>query len=114
MTKTNYRQGDVVLLPYPFTDLSATKKRPVVILSRDEVNRELVIVAKITSVARNDEFTFEIRASDLDIPLSKRSEVRTNEVFTAHKSLIIKKISRFKKPSLALVAEQVKSHISVP
>jgi len=46
-----YKQGDVVLIPIPFTDLSSTKKRPVLILSSDDYNQNTndLIVAAITS-----------------------------------------------------------------
>jgi mRNA interferase MazF len=31
---TAYKFGDVVLVPFPFTDQTATKKRPAVVVSR--------------------------------------------------------------------------------
>ncbi|MDA3788968.1 MAG: type II toxin-antitoxin system PemK/MazF family toxin [Desulfobacula sp.] len=45
-----YKKLDVVLIPFPFTDLSATKKRPGLIISPDQYNKNLdVIIAFITS-----------------------------------------------------------------
>jgi mRNA interferase MazF len=46
--------GDVVLVPFPFTDQSGTKKRPAVVVSRQGYNtsrRDIVIMA-ITSQVR--------------------------------------------------------------
>lgn len=45
------RQRDIVLLPVPFTDLSAIKRRPVLVLSKNSHNRRSpdVVVAAITS-----------------------------------------------------------------
>ena len=50
---TSYCRGEVLLLPFPFTDLSSTKRRPAVVLSTDAYNaRHLdVIVAPVTSNA---------------------------------------------------------------
>ena len=47
---TNYKRGDVILLPFPFTDLSINKKRPAVIVSTDDYNKRYVdvIVMPIT------------------------------------------------------------------
>lgn len=77
-----YNQGDIILLPYPFTDLSNTKQRPAVIISKDAVNKQNYIVAKITSVIRGDKFSFPITPTDIDRELKYESEVRTNEIFT--------------------------------
>ena len=51
---TGYSFGDVVLVPFPFTDQAGTKKRPAVIISSDAYNttqRDLVIMA-VTSQLR--------------------------------------------------------------
>jgi len=47
---TPYKCGDVVLLPFPFTDLSTSKQRPALIISSDwyNDNRNDVIVVAIT------------------------------------------------------------------
>ena len=48
---TTPERGDVVLVPFPFTDLSDTKRRPALILSSGEYNEATgdVIIAQITS-----------------------------------------------------------------
>jgi len=48
---TSFRQGDVLLVPYPFTDLSGSKQRPAVVVSGGAYNQTHpdVILAPITS-----------------------------------------------------------------
>ena len=50
---TGYSFGDVVLVPFPFTDQSGLKKRPAVVVSSAEYHgqrRDLVIMAVTTQV----------------------------------------------------------------
>jgi mRNA interferase MazF len=51
-----FKFGDVVLVPFPFTSQSASKKRPAVIVSAQEYNAEKpdVVVMAITSQVRSD------------------------------------------------------------
>ena len=48
---TTYKRGEVVLLPFPYTDQSGSKRRPALILSTTAYNtrRADIIVAPITS-----------------------------------------------------------------
>lgn len=53
---TRYDAGDVVLVKYPFTDLSATKQRPAVVLSPFEYSNRLgdAVLMPLTSQAEAD------------------------------------------------------------
>ena len=59
---TDYNPGDVVLIPFPFTDLSTVKQRPAIILSSRAFNQQHAdaILAAITSqvpdVRMSDEY----------------------------------------------------------
>jgi len=47
---TNFEKWDLILVPFPFTDLSSVKRRPAVIVSPDSYNQNKdVIIAYVTS-----------------------------------------------------------------
>ncbi len=88
-------QGDIVLVPFPFTDQSGTKFRPAIIISNPKVNKTNdVILAQITSTIRKDEFSYVLENRNLSIPLHKKDcEVRCHIITAISKSLIKMKIS---------------------
>lgn len=48
------RQGDIVLIPVPFTDLTSCKRRPVIVISSDHYNTsgpDMVVVAMTSNPA---------------------------------------------------------------
>jgi mRNA interferase MazF len=86
---TSFRQGDVVLVPFPFTDLSAIKQRPGLVISPDRLNDardDLVVVAitsQIPSVLREDEVRL-LDAELVECGLPKPSIVKLGKIFTIH------------------------------
>ena len=58
-----YERGDVVLIPLPFTDLTSTKTRPVVVINNEDFEKRTknIIVAMITSVAHDTPYDYELR-----------------------------------------------------
>jgi mRNA interferase MazF len=48
---TDYRKWDIILVPFPFTDLTTSKKRPALVVSPDSYNRSGpdLVIAFITS-----------------------------------------------------------------
>ncbi len=113
MSKRNYKQGDILLVPYPYTDLTGFKKRPVIIVSNNEYKGSNYIVAKITSVIKRDAYSFSLLEEDINGKLAIESEVRTDELFTLHESIILRKICSLKKEPLEAMIQSVIKHLKV-
>ena len=81
-------KGDVVVLNFPFSDLSGAKRRPALVLA-DLVGND-VILCQITSIATKDVYAIQIEDEDyMKGTLRTESVIRPNKVFTADKSLIL-------------------------
>ena len=79
-------KGDIVLIPFPFTDLSGNKNRPAIILidSKDDIT----VCFITTQLKWQSEFDISIQPSDLN-GLKKTSLIRLNKITTIDKDLII-------------------------
>jgi mRNA interferase MazF len=95
---TGYSFGDVVLVPFPFTDQSATKKRPAVVISSSAYHRsgpDLLIMA-ITSKMRAVRAVGEFRVKDWqEAGLLKPSAIKS-VITTIERSLVLKRLGRLK------------------
>ena len=92
---TAYRRGDIVLVSFPFTDLTSSKRRPALILSPDSFNAAGVdlLLAAITSQITDDPHGVLIRRGDFaQGGLPRTSLVKTTKLFTMHSSLVAKRI----------------------
>lgn len=107
-----YIQGDIVLVPFPFSDLKATKVRPAIVVSGKQINqtRDLILAALTTNI-RNDEFSFEIKNTRLTHQL-RTSEVRCNKLFTCDKNIIHKAISSLDKRAVDHLIEKIKQNFN--
>lgn len=108
-----YKQGDIILIPYPYTDLSTTKQRPAIVISNQESNnfREDYIVAKVTSVIRDDTFSYPLKSEHLDRKMPKKCEVRTNELFTVSGTIIKKRFATLNTLSIQVLIKKVIKNI---
>lgn len=91
------RQGDIVLVPIPFTDLSSTRRRPVIVISNDEYNRTTVdvVVVAMTSNPAATKHSFTITSSDLESgKLNHPGRVRVDKIYTLSQSIIVRAFGR--------------------
>lgn len=89
-------KGDVVVVPFPFSDLSTTKRRPALVIVQLKGND--IILCQITSQFTKDEYSIELEDRDFEEGcLKHKSYIRPNRIFTADKHIIIKKIGHLKK-----------------
>ena len=86
-------KGDVVVVPFPFSDLTNAKRRPALVLA--ELTRNGLILCLITSHATNDNYTTLIENNDFETgSLSKTSYAKSNRIFTANEQLIAYKAGK--------------------
>jgi mRNA interferase MazF len=92
-------QGDILLIPVPFTDLSSQKQRPVVVISNNAYNRKTddVIVVALTSNPAPVEYGFVLDSSNLDLgTLNRPGKVRVDKIYALSQSIVIKRFGRVK------------------
>jgi len=107
-----YKQGDIILTKFPFSDLSGSKLRPAIIISGENVNaRKDFVCLQITSKFFDDEFFFRINEIHLDASLKLESGVRLQKVFTANLSIIDRKISAMQQEYFNLLLTTFKSKV---
>jgi len=104
-----FRQGDIIIVPFPFSDLRGTKQRPVLVLSKTEYNDacEDVVTCGITSNKKDSKYAVLIDNKDLiegQIPTSSR--IKVDKLFTLEKTIIIKKIARVNKETFEKVKKE--------
>jgi len=98
--------GEIVLVPFPFSDLSQTKVRPAICLA--DVHRGDWILCQITSNPYGDSFAIELSGSDFSIgSLRNLSYARPGKLFTAHVSLLIRSVGRLNSAATARIQSAV-------
>jgi mRNA interferase MazF len=83
-------QGDILLIPIPFTDLSSQKRRPVVVVSNNAYNQKAadIVVVAMTSNPAPADYTFTITSFDLDNgTLNHPGKVRVDKIYTLSHSI---------------------------
>ncbi len=101
-----FMKGDVVVLPFPFSDLSSSKRRPALVVA--SLKREDVILCQITSKARKDDYSIIIEDKDFKKgSLNLISMARPNKLFTADNSLIKYKIGSLKKEKIKEIEKSI-------
>ncbi len=87
--------GTVVLVRFPFSDLSNAKLRPAVVLA--DAGRNDLVLCQITSQPYADPIAVEISNSDLSTgSFRKPSFARPGKLFTANSAIVTKQIGELK------------------
>lgn len=109
---TDYKPGDIILIPFPFSDLSGEKQRPALVLAEASQWNELVCVMLTSSPKGNNEVPLK-QWKQANLP--KYTVARIHRVFTIEAKLVKKKLGKaeqedFKEILAAVVALLIKGH----
>ena len=99
-------KGDVVIVPFPFSDLSQAKRRPALVVA--DLKGDDLILCQITSQAISDSYAVSVTNEDFaNGGLNKNSNVRPNRLFTADKGIILYKAGQLKAEKLKKVIDKI-------
>jgi mRNA interferase MazF len=107
-----YKQGEMVLVPFPFTNLSTTKKRPGIVVSANWYNQQepSYILVPITSAIREPLSRHEVIIRSAEVKragLLYDSVVKAGTPFTIQQDLIIKSLGQLTPSQLKQIIERM-------
>ncbi|WP_442754396.1 type II toxin-antitoxin system PemK/MazF family toxin [Methylocystis sp. JAN1] len=110
--ETDYAPGDVVVVPFPYSDQFAEKRRPALVVSNANVQSQgYVWVVMITS-ARHSRLANDLEIDDLArAGLPSPSIVRPVKVANIEPARILRRAGRLNSRQAAVVFDAVKSFI---
>ena len=99
-------KGDIVVVPFPFSNLSQAKKRPAFVVNK-LVGDDLVL-CQITSQTIKDKYSISLLKTDFTLgSLSVDSNIRPNRIFTADKNIILYKVGTIKESKTREVVKKI-------
>ena len=106
---TDCEFGDVVLVPFPFTDQSATKKRPAVVISSQSYHRNHIdlVVMPITSQVRSRIVFGEVPIQAWKAAGLIKAGVIKPVITTIERTLVLRKLGRLSGDTQLLVRKAI-------
>ncbi|MDD5192106.1 MAG: type II toxin-antitoxin system PemK/MazF family toxin [Candidatus Nanoarchaeia archaeon] len=107
---TLFNQGEIVIVPFPFSDLSSIRQRPVLVLSNLVYNKncEDIITCGITSNLKDTKYSVLVDKENMFeglIPI--KSRIKADKLFTLNKNIVIKKLGRINKNTFNKVKDEL-------
>jgi mRNA interferase MazF len=104
-------KGEIVLIPFPFTDLTSTKMRPALILAASSLD---ITVCFITGQTHLQESTDVLVKHNSNNGLKKDSLIKVSKIATLDKSLAIGLLGYISSTELTKVEQSLKTFFQLP
>lgn len=102
---TKYEPGEIVLIPFPFSDLTGTKKRPALVLAEIGEKQEIICVM-LTSIQTGSEYEHSISCWE-DAGLLKPTCAKIHRIFTISCYMVHKKIGKLDQKEYVEILQKV-------
>jgi len=107
----NYVLGEIVLIPFPFSDLSSSKTRPALVISNHKLKGDDCIVVAITSINPKTNFISINNESLIEGKLPIQSFIKYDKIVTLKKTIIRKKVAKLNQEKLTEISNSIKKLI---
>jgi mRNA interferase MazF len=108
-----FERGDLLLVPFQFTDLSAVKRRPVLAVTAADNYGDFIAIP--VPSRPQAEHGLPLAAADmLTGTLPAASWIRTNRIVTLNASLVVKTVGRVSERVVTAAVERFCAYIGYP
>ena len=99
-------KGNVVIVPFPFSNLTKSKRRPALVISN--LKGDDIILCQITSQSIFDKYSISLKNEDFqEGSLKRSSNIRPNRIFTADINIILYKVGTIKNEKIEEVINKI-------
>jgi mRNA interferase MazF len=109
-------QGTILLIPIPFTDLTSSKRRPVIVVSHDTYNAsgfDMIVVA-MTSNPVPTPYSFTLTNADLRAgQLNRPGKVRVDKIYTIAQQLAVRTFGIVKRETVERIITLLNTVINI-
>lgn len=105
-----FQKGDIVIVKFPFADVTEYKKRPALVISNNVINKTGdYLMIQITSKDKKDVLSLPIKTTDFsdDKELPLKSFIRLHKIFLLNESLVVSKATSVKSDFLRKVTDKI-------
>jgi mRNA interferase MazF len=88
----SYSKNEVILVRYPFSNLSGSKVRPAVVVNESHISQDIIIVpltSKVSPLLAGEFVLADWKACGLNVPSAAK-----RGIYTVHQRLVMKSIGR--------------------
>ncbi len=106
-------KGDIILVPFPFTDLSGQKVRPALVLHHNSKGEDCIVVF-ISSIKQKKILPFDVK-----VTLSKQnglkvdSVIKVNKIATLQKNIVLGKLGTVEAGFMADVCKKLRQLLQI-
>lgn len=108
------KQGDIIIINFPFTSFESSKIKPALIISNEKFNKgKNVLLLAISTQKGPPIYSIPLKNGDLSSgKLKKSSYIRFHNILSIEKKLILKKVAQLKKEKIKETTKKLNSFIS--
>lgn len=110
-----FKPYDVVVVPFPFTDSAATKRRPALVLSAEPFQDRIghLVLAMITS-RENRGWPLDVELADLKAAALPHASIVRMKLFTLDERLVLRKAGRLAAADQLAVEQALRRLLTLP
>ena len=99
-------KGDVVVVPFPFSDLTQAKRRPALVVV--ELQGDDLLLCQITSQCIRDNHAISLEDKDFQSgSLKQSSNIGPNRLFTADRHIVLYKVGQLRAEKMTEVVRKI-------